>query len=416
MKDVSQLLKQPQVYLINLPHHSDEVFFQIYIPFGTAHEGSKMRGYAHVLEHYILGVMNLHKRYMDPGVYINGSVSLFYTKFYLTTKTKTAEQDIALFLKYIYEPDFTHQDVLRYESRSIINELQESRYSLNNEMGDHMDACVYEKNNPYFISDDLALRNTPRITLRMLERVYSECLFSAEPIFFIGGFGVSSETTTSVCSLIKSYDLESRSVIDPPYIFKTSVRKSFSLSHIVAGNYAFAEFPTYSDTAPLNRRIALGLLCDTLGGRTEFGLFRAMREQGIYSFSSRRRYLPKQGVVIFRSFVDDDQLPHALRLFREGAERLKNEYIKQSIIDEHIRRRAEQCVVAWGNNSDKFDWLVDDILSEHTWYAPHEYKKILKTITPQLLQEVARETFDWNKMNLFVFSNKKTSLRFLSTK
>lgn len=416
MKDVSQLLKQPQVYLINLPNPSDEVFFQIYIPFGTIHEGKKMRGYAHILEHYILGVMNLHARYMDPDIHINGSVSLFYTKFYLTTKSKTAAKDIALFLKYIYEPDFTHHDVLQYESRSIINELQESRYSLNNEMGDRIDLSIFKKDDSYFISDTLALHNTPRITLRTLERVYTNHLCSADPIFFIGGSNVSSEIASAVCSLIKSYKTKTHPVIDPPHVFKTGVRQSFSLPHIIVGNYVFVGFPAYADTAPLNRRIALGLVCDVLGGRTEFGLFRAMRKQGIYSFSSRRRYFPGQGVITFRSFVDDDQLSHAFRLFHDGVERLKNECVSQSIVDEYIRRRTEHLTTTWRNNDDKFDWLIDDVLSEHTWYAPRAYEKILKTITPQLLREVVCETFDWNKMSLFVFGNKKISLRSLSNK
>ncbi len=79
-----------------------------------------------------------------------------------------------------------------------------------------------------------------------------------------------------------------------------------------------------------------------------------------------------------------------------------------------VDNRNGSIFVSGGPVGEVGSFIVDDILSEHTWYAPREYKKILKTITPQLLQGVARETFDWNKMNLFVFSNKKPLLRFLS--
>ncbi len=79
-----------------------------------------------------------------------------------------------------------------------------------------------------------------------------------------------------------------------------------------------------------------------------------------------------------------------------------------------VNNRNGSIFIQGGPVGEVGSFIVDDILSEHTWYAPREYKKILKTITPQLLQGVARETFDWNKMNLFVFSNKKPLLRFLS--
>ncbi len=414
MKDISIISKKPETYVLHLPNLSEDIFFQVCIPFGTVHEGVKLRGQAHVLEHYILGVMNLHARYTNPNIHINGSVSLFYTKFYLTTRVKTAWEDIKLFLDYIYKPNFTHHGVLRYESKSIINELQESCYSLESEMGNYIEKSLYNKDNPYYAPDKLTLYNTSRITLHTLEQEYLSHLRSTRPTICIGGSNLSQEIISKIYSLIKNYPIGTNRVTNPPYTAQRGIQKSFSISHIIAGNYVFAGFPTYSDSVPIVRRIALGVLCDILGGKTEFGLFRAMREQGIYSFSAKRRHLPNQGLLMFRSFVDDDQLPQAFYLLYQKVKHLQNTPIQQDIIDEQIRRRKEHFENVWRSNGDKFDWLIDDILFEHTFYNLHSYEKILKSITSKLLHEIVHENFSWDEMSLFVFSHRKVSLKFLS--
>lgn len=405
MKEYKQLSKKPQIYLINFPQKTDEVFLDIFFHLGKIFEGKKYKGCGHAFEHYVLGVVR--KKYTAHRFRkMNGNIGKELLSFYIESKKRKIVSDAKCFLKEILCPDFSHRDVFSYEIKSIKNEWINLRNDPEYKIFRKVQEFTLGRRCPYVYLEVENLKEIEKLSLGQVESYYKELLIHSEPIFFIGGYKLDgkliSELTKIIFENVASFKF--KKLQHPECQVSEGKKKIFYLKDIKDGAYAFVAFPA-SPRQSRDPRIIIGtkMLSRIIIGSSKFGILEKIRQRGIYSVDYRYWMGQRVALLSFFSHLSNDQVDDFVHLLKSELDFLKKNEISKSFFSEIVSNYRKWQKKDWGDNVKRYSWIIENLIWDGEVTNPKGYSKIYSRISSKFLKSLAKKIFDWNKANLIIF-------------
>lgn len=403
MKDYKKISKNPAIHLIPLPKREDEIYFDIYSSAGILSE--KDNGVAHLFEHYVMGLIAEEKKI--DFLICNGRINEDRVNFYFSSPKKDFLKGLEVFLKNIFQSDFSHKDIFSYELKSIINEFsQDGTLSgkIDAELQKHLSYQLHLKPNP-------TEKELKKLNIQKMKDFYKKVFLKSKTEFFFGGYKLDEDLIKQSMKMILKYSAGLKSINkkktekkNPAVIqgvhFKEikdkGIKKGILALAIFSGMSIFYNSPT--------ERIAMSILSSVLfDGRSNISSL--VRRAGIYSVSLKTEFMQKFGRMgITASCSNEQQIKKLIEIVRKDIDINKEnfQYGKElERIKKYILKNQKK---AWKENRDRYNWISADIFNEEKVIA-EDYQKIIKQLTPKYLQKILKKYFDWNNC-LLVFAHK----------
>ena len=192
----------------------------------------------------------------------------------------------------------------------------------------------------------------------------------------------------------------------PAEKFVHEYRKSLDQTHMMVG------VPGVSSTDP--RRYAAGLLAAILGGGMSSRLFLSVRERNglAYMVKTYSETYTDTGSFVTQTGVRTDKAEQALSLILQEYDRVMDELVSEEELQK-VKQMARCGLVLdleETNNLALFASVQE--LTEHEIMTPEEIMKHIDAVTPQDIQNVARELLQKNKRAVALLGPQKSSKAF----
>ncbi len=400
MRYLQKLLDKPAVYLIYLPERSKNVSVDIFVGTGRLHEKDAQVGIGHLLDHYING--SLYSRYLDR-LTTNAWVGQENLHFHLSTTTPDALKDARRFLNGVFRPEFSNEELFRFERQSIINEMRTDYASAQIRQAQLVAQCRFVPGAPYGRPTYGEADSVGGIELPDLAEHHQRYFTGENTTIFIAAYKPDRAVMKDLFHLLKDYVLPSGS--KPPYpahpysAFKITTNPE---SDIAGQQYVSLSFPGLSYEHSVEERIALNLFCRTFTGLSRHSVFHALRKAGIYAVDYHNIYYCHFGLVSFWATIPPARLEQFVEVLSQKLVECKTELISESFLNTRLKGVRERTRNAWKNNSDLYNWLMEYILDEGEVRTPKEVFASLKKITPEFMRSQAQKIFVRDRANLVV--------------
>ncbi len=189
--------------------------------------------------------------------------------------------------------------------------------------------------------------------------------------------------------------------------------KQTAQSHLCLG------FPSFSRSHP--QYYALKILNVILGANMSSRLYQEVREKRglVYEISSQTQEFQDSGLFSISAGVENKNLDETLKVIRVELEKIKNDKIEQ----EELKRAKEffrgQLLLSLESSSNYMLAIGEELISLGKLFSPKYVLEQIDKITYNDLQEISKQIFRKEKMNLAVIGdiedkNKKEIIRLFS--
>ncbi|MBI4993547.1 insulinase family protein [Candidatus Wolfebacteria bacterium] len=365
-------------------------------------------GMAHMLEHYMVG--HLKQKYIRDHFMVGGSISNSFTNFYLISSTRQLLLDLQIFLSGIFRPEFSDKTIFEYELKAVRNEIAEKKHDIESQIFDVISKKIFLGDCPYRAANNEKNKYFEKFTLHDIQQFYLKDFSTIEPLFVIGGYNINDRLLKEVIILIREF-LPQRLHLFNHFNFPKCIPRSFNVEaiknkNIKSGAYSVFTFPGFSmQDHDFRLRMGLHVLLKILTGSSPFGLSIETRKLGIYNISYKNIMRPRIGIVSLFSFTENNQIFALAKLIKDHIDLLKKDLINEQYISKIVNDAKNKQKAIWENNENKYNWIIDDFKYLKFNINITAEKKILDSITPQFLREIANTIFNWRKFNMFVIYN-----------
>jgi len=407
MKDCVKISKKPEIYLINLPQKSDEVFFDVYSPSGKLFESKK--SVAHLLEHYLVGVFC--QRNTDGLLRTNGFVGEELMNLRFVCHSKDFLTNLPLFLQSIFQPDFTQKSVFNSEKKAVVNEfLKESNNVIAQVLKRTKDFGVFKKC-PYINKDVYDAKEIEAVQFSDIKKFLNAHYLHSKHTFFIGGNQLKKEVITQAKNIIAAYFSKWKFNDGPKNLHFDSFqinnfqRKDIRLKNIGRGTYFFLVFSGLSiKKNSVKERLTLSMFCRIIFDASNANIFKRLREEGLYSLDYENVFYDYLGFTNLACFSQQNNISKILQILKEEVEAVKNrpELINKKMVGFIRQRIINSQKSTWSDNGEKYSWIKNDLVHDNIVVDVKFYKKILTGIDQKFLSQMAKRIFNWDKCYLFI--------------
>ena len=395
--------------LIQIPSPTNVAYCGISIDAGTRDEEVGEEGMAHFCEHMMFKGTERRRAWHiinrmeavggDLNAYTNKEETVVYAAFMKEHLERAAE----LIFDIVFHSTFPQHEMDK-ECEVIVDEIESYNDSPADLIFDRFEDLIYEGN---CLGHDI-LGTAERVrgfktedTLRFVRRLYRP----EKMVFFVFGDVKFERVQRMVEKLVRGLDcpetlgmLETtKSLIQPRYGIFTE-RRSTHQAHVMMGRAGYGSKD--------ERRIALYFLNNILGGPgMNSRLNIALREHKglVYTVeSSLTNYTDTSTWAIYFG-CDEEDVEKCLKIVRGELDRLMNEPLTERQLGAALKQIKGQIGVA----CDNFENYALDVAKAYLHYNKFEGMKDtiehLEKVTPQRLQEVAREMFDGKGLTTLIF-------------
>ena len=395
--------------LIQIPSPTNVAYCGISIDAGTRDEEVGEEGMAHFCEHMMFKGTERRRAWHiinrmeavggDLNAYTNKEETVVYAAFMKEHLERAAE----LIFDIVFHSTFPQHEMDK-ECEVIVDEIESYNDSPADLIFDRFEDLIYEGNS---LGHDI-LGTAERVrgfktedALRFVRRLYRP----EKMVFFVFGDVKFERVQRMVEKLVRGLDcpetlgtLETtKSLILPRYGTFTE-RRSTHQAHVMMGRAGYGSKD--------DRRIALYFLNNILGGPgMNSRLNIALREHKglVYTVeSSLTNYTDTSTWAIYFG-CDEEDVEKCLKIVRGELDRLMNEPLTERQLGAALKQIKGQIGVA----CDNFENYALDVAKAYLHYNKFEGMKDtiehLEKVTPQRLQEVAREMFDGKGLTTLIF-------------
>ncbi len=395
--------------LIQIPSPTNVAYCGISIDAGTRDEEVGEEGMAHFCEHMMFKGTERRRAWHiinrmeavggDLNAYTNKEETVVYAAFMKEHLERAAE----LIFDIVFHSTFPQHEMDK-ECEVIVDEIESYNDSPADLIFDRFEDLIYEGN---CLGHDIlgTAENVRRFktedALRFVRRLYRP----EKMVFFVFGDVKFERVQRMVEKLVRGLDcpetlgmLETtKSLILPRYGTFTE-RRSTHQAHVMMGRAGYGSKD--------DRRIALYFLNNILGGPgMNSRLNIALREHKglVYTVeSSLTNYTDTSTWAIYFG-CDEEDVERCLKIVRGELDRLMNEPLTERQLGAALKQIKGQIGVA----CDNFENYALDVAKAYLHYNKFEGMKDtiehLEKVTPQRLQEVAREMFDGKGLTTLIF-------------
>jgi len=402
IKDKKLVVKsgeQPDFYFIYLPFNRGKIFVDVYIKAGALTEEKNQAGIGHLLEHYIAGQI---KEKSNGQLVLEGKINDNHIIFSLTSNLKeNLDEEINQFLEGIFAPDFSDENKFKYEKQSIVNETNIEQHNLYQTIGRIIDKIRYldEPNGRSFVDH---LSSLEKLTLEDIKKYHQKIFSNSNLKIFLSGHNVNKK----IINLIK--EKSPITLLSKKYItFPDPQYSSFSTQNQIEpgidGYYTCLTFPGLNQKSTRKERLVLSLLVDIITSFDKNGLYKQVREVGIYDLSTDFHVGIKNGFFWIRSYLTDGQFTSWLKIISDSLNKFKRGEIDQAIIDLIKKHWLIDGLNYWRSNDGRFDRLSNLIIEGDEIQSWSDVEKIIQSIQVDDLAKVAQKIFDRSRANLIIY-------------
>ena len=395
--------------LIQIPSPTNVAYCGISIDAGTRDEEVGEEGMSHFCEHMMFKGTEKRRAWHiinrmeavggDLNAYTNKEETVVYAAFMKEHLERAAE----LIFDIVFHSTFPQHEMDK-ECEVIVDEIESYNDSPADLIFDRFEDLIYEGN---CLGHDIlgTAENVRRFktedALRFVRRLYRP----EKMVFFVFGDVKFERVQRMVEKLVRGLDcpetlgmLETtKSLIQPRYGTFTE-RRSTHQAHVMMGRAGYGSKD--------DRRIALYFLNNILGGPgMNSRLNIALREHKglVYTVeSSLTNYTDTSTWAIYFG-CDEEDVEKCLKIVRGELDRLMNEPLTERQLGAALKQIKGQIGVA----CDNFENYALDVAKAYLHYNKFEGMKDtiehLEKVTPQRLQEVAREMFDGKGLTTLIF-------------
>lgn len=395
--------------LIQIPSPTNVAYCGISIDAGTRDEEAGEEGMAHFCEHMMFKGTEKRRAWHiinrmeavggDLNAYTNKEETVVYAAFMKEHLERAAE----LIFDIVFHSTFPQHEMDK-ECEVIVDEIESYNDSPADLIFDRFEDLIYEGN---CLGHDIlgTAENVRRFktedALRFVRRLYRP----EKMVFFVFGDVKFERVQRMVEKLVRGLDCPetlgmqetTKSLIQPRYGTFTE-RRSTHQAHVMMGRAGYGSKD--------DRRIALYFLNNILGGPgMNSRLNIALREHKglVYTVeSSLTNYTDTSTWAIYFG-CDEEDVEKCLKIVRGELDRLMNEPLTERQLGAALKQIKGQIGVA----CDNFENYALDVAKAYLHYNKFEGMKDtiehLEKVTPQRLQEVAREMFDGKGLTTLIF-------------
>jgi len=385
-------------WFIDMPKETDKIQVSVIFDSGYASEEMGKEGTTHLLEHYIVGLLD---DCLKKEVYLNGWTSNEYLELYLETSKKNLDKHISKFLDILSSPNFDREDILNRERIALVNEIQSKVNSGSTRAFWSNTELLLGKDSPYTRSYEDETKNAREANLKILEKSFNE--IKARKIrLVIGGHGLNEEELLLIVKAINKRFSESEEELKYEDCKLTSKEISQREIDNIKGSYVEFIFPGISSSEDIKNKICLNKVCRLFVDMQYGPIFEKLRNEGIYGLDYSASFYKEFGLIGFDSHVPKSSANSLIRIFRETLEEYLKEGVSEETLSEDKQKIREANRDRWDSNSDRYEWAVDDIRSSGRIYTPEDIEDIVKEITPEYLSQIAKEYLNLDKLRILI--------------
>lgn len=382
-------MKTKNAILIDLPKKTDKIYVSVVFAFGLHNESKKTYGLTHLLEHFIVDIIDKE----TSPIYVNASVGNTYTKFDFDFTKGKAERSLFTVLKIISKPLFNDNELLIKEKARIQNEFYEKYADFKQWLKNEMVRSLIKS--PIILKRDYIeqLKNTERATLSSL-RLAHRVLYKNSSLVFISGYKISNSQKRKLVNMVKQFfgnTLKAQSRFPETIYWKA---KSKTISHeAVSPRYIHHSiiFPAFSlQDSSVPERIALAFICSEL----KRSFTKSIINMGIYKVDYTYTIAKNYGFVAFFSFIPRKfKNDYQLLLFNDVKKIFSDKEIK-SKLQKYIAGKKDYLKKLWNENESRIDWFIDDFIDFGSVKSLSQVRKEFTKVTSEKLREVSKKIFN----------------------
>jgi predicted Zn-dependent peptidase len=162
-------------------------------------------------------------------------------------------------------------------------------------------------------------------------------------------------------------------------------------------------FPAFGwKTVPRQKRLALNLLNQVLGGGPASRIYQRLREKefAIYGMGSNIYLLPYMGELVIHGSVDIKKMVATIKAIREEIDKILAKGISRDELELAKNYMNSQTAMQFDNPEGVSRFLGRQAFSEEEVWFPEKYIKEVSTITQEQIILTANKIFDYRRVNI----------------
>lgn len=385
---------------------SSSVFLTYWIKCGEINDPYEKKGLAHLLEHLILENTSdfdsekFNKIQEQLGGGFNGQVGTSYTKIEGFFHKDKIEEALILIKKMLFNRHFPQRNIegskkiVLEEMKIICNEpidIASKEYAIARFQG------KYPLRLPVIGSKS----TLAKIASSDIKAFYQEHYQPKNCLLIVAGDFEVNNTQKFIEKIFKEFE-KSDIAITIPEKPKFSTRKVIIKKYPFPGVTSILSFPAYHIQIPIKKRIALVLLGNLLAGSASSLLFNLLRVKKNLIYDIQKDFSSQEyfGMFSLNWTIGRESYIKVFKIIVKEINKLKNKKITLEELT-NLRKIADRAdALDFENAYDCANWVADEMLFEKQILLPEDYKKIRNQIVPADLSEVAKEVFDFKKINV----------------
>lgn len=395
------------------------VFFGV----GSRYETKDINGASHFLEHLFFKgtkkrptTLDISKELDSVGAEFNAMTSKDWTGYYIKTDSTKIELSMDVLSDMLYNSKFENKEINK-ERGVIIEEINMYQDNPLMYLEDVLEQVVFKGST---LGWEIA---GPRKVIREVSRKklldYKETYYVPSNIV-IGVAGNVSKT--QVALLVKKYFKTEKPVGKPgvmpeetrykPFVSKQhapQVKVHYKKTEQVQLGLGFPGYGYFDD-----RSYALYLLAMILGGSMSSRLFISVRERrGLaYSIRSHTSVYQDTGAILFLAGLDKKRVDEAIKVILSELRKVKRSGVTAAELKQAKDHLRGNLVLRLEDSSSLASWYAKQQLLENRMMTPEQKLKKFDAVTVKDIQNVAKEAFQKDLLNLAVIGPYKNAKHF----
>ena len=347
----------PKVIFVDLPKKESKVYISLLFSYGYYLESQQEFGMGHLLEHYLAFRMEEKIGKSLPASIDNRSI-----QFNIEATKSNFKKKLYDVLTILKDDPIASETILRREKARIKIELDELYSRFEKHLEHQALGALFS--GPNYVTRNRILQNAiiPKITLHEL-RILRNTLIDKHFLgIVVGGYKLHKSAKKEIEGGVGGLFPRTKSLLEAPKPHcKIAKAKSRTINHYgIKPGYVHVSilWPGISLADPILDRFTLKYLCEQLIYRLE----KPLGDIGIYGYDYNYALYNKFGYVRFYAYTPEGLGKKFEDIIYQEIDLLIHDKKRESDIKKYISKRAKNLRVMWGNNSDRMEWVVDDMI------------------------------------------------------
>ena len=406
MNYAKKISLKPDIYIVDLPKKTGDIFLDIVLKSGYAEEGEKEFGTGHLLEHYLIS--SLWDDMRRNNIEANAEISLEMTKHYVKIRNIKELKNLKLFLKNIFKPDFSNENIFKKEKKAITNELAVKIASFHERIDAAAEKERFKGKCRYARDRKTQLKSILNKSLKDLEKYHGEFYTENNVFFLVSGYKISKKVTRQIVEGIKNIDLHKKPADKKTCDFSCAY-SNFKIKKIkekISKQILLAlSFPGLTVKNSYKERF-LSRIIGRLLSATQEGIMAEVRDLGIYDVRYEEATLKKAGYIGFGTALEKKQLDGFLKLFSGKIKELKIKGVEERKLKKIVADMKKSSRRSFENNNERAEWVAYDLAVYGRVITPTDDWRILDSVKNEDVKKWARKILDRKKMNVIIVGDK----------